>query len=221
MQLESDLRSITMGDLSVHDYFTKIKKIASLLEGMGEKVKEKHVVIHAINGLSHKFDNIAGIIRHNKPPPTFDGAWSILLIEEQKITTNQATDHAHADADLLSYHLLPPTDSNANHLLPPTDSNANHLLSSPNTSSYRRPPPPIVDSHNTVAPSSTSYTHTFHTTSYITPTSMKSSPTTELRPPTPSSDIASFALESAAIANTGLRSPLLVRYEVAKITPYL
>lgn len=62
IQLENELRTITMGELSIHDYFNKIKKITDLLEGIGEKVKEKHVVIHALNGLSTMFDNNAGII---------------------------------------------------------------------------------------------------------------------------------------------------------------
>ncbi|CAI9279782.1 unnamed protein product [Lactuca saligna] len=56
LQLESELINISMGDLSVHDYCIKVKKIVDLLERLGKQVKENHVVIHAINGLSGKFD---------------------------------------------------------------------------------------------------------------------------------------------------------------------
>lgn len=40
MQHESKLHTITMGDMYVHAYFDKIKKILDLLEGIGDKVKE-------------------------------------------------------------------------------------------------------------------------------------------------------------------------------------
>lgn len=89
MKLESELWSITIGELSVHDYFTNIKKLADLLEGICEKVKEKNIVIHAINILSSKFETTVGIILHSKPLPTFDEARFMLLVEEQRLLTNR------------------------------------------------------------------------------------------------------------------------------------
>lgn len=70
-QLESDLQNISMGDLTTHEYYTKIKKFLALLEGLGEPVKEKHLVMHTINELSTKYDNLAGILRFSKPSPSF------------------------------------------------------------------------------------------------------------------------------------------------------
>ena len=43
MQLETELRNITMGDLSLHAYCDKVKKIADLLEGLGEKIKDRNL----------------------------------------------------------------------------------------------------------------------------------------------------------------------------------
>ncbi|KAL7616556.1 hypothetical protein Lser_V15G03777 [Lactuca serriola] len=82
IQLENELRCITMGDLSVHDYCNKIKKLTDLLEGLGEKVKERHVVIHALNRLSSKFESLANIIRLF---PTFSEVRSILTAEETRL----------------------------------------------------------------------------------------------------------------------------------------
>ncbi|CAI9303622.1 unnamed protein product [Lactuca saligna] len=59
------------------------------------------------------------------------------------------------------------------------------------------------ESHNAAAPSPISYTHKFRTASDMNPTSMKSTPTAELRPPTASSGIAGSNLESAALASDG------------------
>lgn len=78
MQLESELQCITMGDLSVHDYYNKIKKLTDLLEGLGENFKEMHVVINAFNDMSIKFEGLANILRLSKPFPTFSEMCSIL-----------------------------------------------------------------------------------------------------------------------------------------------
>jgi len=90
MQLESELRSITMGDLSVLAYCSKIKKIADLLENLDSdsKVSDKHLVIHTINGLSPRFDYVASIIRHRSPLPSFFETQSMLLLEEQRFKPN-------------------------------------------------------------------------------------------------------------------------------------
>jgi len=53
MQLANELRSITMGDLTVSAYCCKIKNLADLLENLDNesKVSDKHLVIYTINGL--------------------------------------------------------------------------------------------------------------------------------------------------------------------------
>lgn len=63
-KLETKLRSISIGGLSVHAYYHKTKKIVDLLEGHGENFKERNMVIHVINDISSKFDGVAGIIRY-------------------------------------------------------------------------------------------------------------------------------------------------------------
>ncbi|XP_023729287.1 uncharacterized protein LOC111876960 [Lactuca sativa] len=87
IQLDTELRNLSMGDLSVTAYFTKIKSIADLLENLDPqaKVPDKNLVIYAINGLSSRFDNVVGIIRHPIPFPSFEDTRSILLSEEQRI----------------------------------------------------------------------------------------------------------------------------------------
>lgn len=87
IQLDTELRNLSMGDLSVTAYFKKIKSIADLLENLDPqaKVPDKNLVIYAINGLSSRFNNVAGIIRHRIPFPSFEDTHSILLYEEQRI----------------------------------------------------------------------------------------------------------------------------------------
>ncbi|XP_042753290.1 uncharacterized protein LOC122195453 [Lactuca sativa] len=91
MQLEDELRNITLGDLTIHDYCEKIKKITDTLEGLGEKVKDRSVVLHALNGLPSKFESVASILRFSKPLPSFSEMRSILLVEESRLNSHRVT----------------------------------------------------------------------------------------------------------------------------------
>ncbi|KAI3500458.1 hypothetical protein L1887_36279 [Cichorium endivia] len=95
MQLENELRNITLGDSSIHDYCEKVKKIADLLEGLGEKVKDRNVVLHALNGLPSKYENVVGIIRFTKPFPSFSEMRSMLAVEETQLNTSRITTPSH------------------------------------------------------------------------------------------------------------------------------
>ncbi|KAJ9542450.1 hypothetical protein OSB04_028956 [Centaurea solstitialis] len=102
MQIDSDLRNVTMGDLTVTAYCTKIKAMAGLLANLNpaSAIFDKHLVIYTINGLSSKFDSVANIIRYRSPLPTFNETRSMLLMEEQRmssprlVTTGNSADNS-------------------------------------------------------------------------------------------------------------------------------
>ncbi|XP_010430939.2 PREDICTED: uncharacterized protein LOC104715205 [Camelina sativa] len=83
IQLENELRSFTIGDLSVLDYCQKLKSISDLLANVDSPITERSLVIHMLNGLSEKFDNIHNVIKHKSPFPSFGAARSMLLLEEE------------------------------------------------------------------------------------------------------------------------------------------
>ncbi|XP_010484948.1 PREDICTED: uncharacterized protein LOC104763245 [Camelina sativa] len=85
IQLENELRSFTIGDLSVHDYCQKLKSISDLLANVDSPITERSLVIHMLNGLSDKFDNIHNVIKHKSPFPSFGAARSMLLLEEERL----------------------------------------------------------------------------------------------------------------------------------------
>ncbi|KAJ9566982.1 hypothetical protein OSB04_002948 [Centaurea solstitialis] len=91
MQLDSELRNLVMGDMSVHAYFTKIKGIADLLANLdpASAVPDKHLVNYAINGLSSKYESVANIIRYRSPLPSFLEVRSMLLMEEQRLSNHR------------------------------------------------------------------------------------------------------------------------------------
>ncbi|PWA85264.1 hypothetical protein CTI12_AA151680 [Artemisia annua] len=85
MQLDTELRTIELGSLSITDYCHKISRMADLLANIDSPVDEKNLVTYAINGLSDKYEGVAGIIRHRDPPPTFAQTQSMLLLEESRL----------------------------------------------------------------------------------------------------------------------------------------
>lgn len=85
LQLDQELRTATIGDLSVHDYCKKLKSLSDLLTNMDSPVTDRALVMYLLNGLSDKFDNIINVIKHKEPYPTFSIARSMLLLEEDRL----------------------------------------------------------------------------------------------------------------------------------------
>ena len=85
MQLDTELRTIELGSLSITNYCHKISRIADLLANIDSPVDEKNLFTYAVNGLTDKYEGVAGIIRHRDPPPTFAQAQSMLLLEESRL----------------------------------------------------------------------------------------------------------------------------------------
>ncbi|KAI3780426.1 hypothetical protein L2E82_10407 [Cichorium intybus] len=89
IQLDRELRTISLRNSSITDYCNKIKSLADRLEHMDATVPETNLVAYMINGLPQKFCYIAINIRHRDPPPSFWDARSILLCEEQQMLQDE------------------------------------------------------------------------------------------------------------------------------------
>ncbi|PWA35285.1 hypothetical protein CTI12_AA611000 [Artemisia annua] len=93
INLDNELRSIKIGNMTINEYCTKIKSMADRLKNLGSPVSEKNLVIYAVNGLDSRFATIVKIIRHREPLPSFATARNMLLLEEStlKEQTNSPT----------------------------------------------------------------------------------------------------------------------------------
>lgn len=76
---------MTLGDLTIADYCHKLKVIFDL-ENIDQSIDEKTLVMHTVNGLSDKFENIATIIRHQKPLTSFLDTRAMLQLEESRLS---------------------------------------------------------------------------------------------------------------------------------------
>lgn len=113
IQLDRELRNISLGNSSITKYCNKIKSLADRLEHMDAKVCETNPVAYMINGLSKKFQYIAINIRHRDPSPSFWDARSILLCEEQQMLLDEQKESLHKHADCSSSpHALTVQNSN-------------------------------------------------------------------------------------------------------------
>ncbi|XP_010501797.1 PREDICTED: uncharacterized protein LOC104779101 [Camelina sativa] len=93
IQLDNKLRSLTISDLSVHDYCQKLKTLCSLTP-----ITERVLVMHMLNGLTEKYENIVNIIKHRQPFPSFATARSMLAEEERRLSKQVKTTSASLDS---------------------------------------------------------------------------------------------------------------------------
>ena len=97
LQLDHDLRTKEIGDLTIHNYCQELKSISDLLTNVDAPVSERTLVTYMLNGLSSKYDNIINVIKHRQPFPSFDDARSMLLLEEDRLNKGNKGSLAHKD----------------------------------------------------------------------------------------------------------------------------
>ena len=97
IQLDNDLCTKEIGDLSVHDYSQSLKSIADLLENVEAPVSDKTLVMYMLNGLNEKYDHIINVIKHQKPFPSFEDARNMLEMEETRLKKPNKVTIAHSD----------------------------------------------------------------------------------------------------------------------------
>nr|GEX76865.1 hypothetical protein [Tanacetum cinerariifolium] len=113
MQLDTELRTIKLGSLSITEYCNKISRNADLLANIDSQVDEKNLVTYAINGLPDKYKGVAWIICHRDTPPTFAQAQSMLLLEEIRLN-HKSSRHPARESRISSPHVLLASSNNRN-----------------------------------------------------------------------------------------------------------
>jgi hypothetical protein len=77
-----EFHGLFQGDLSVHDYFSRLKQLADLLRDVGHPVSDPAMVTNALRGLNSKFSHAISVLTTRKPLPTFLFTRDYLLQEE-------------------------------------------------------------------------------------------------------------------------------------------
>lgn len=74
IQLDNELRTKEIGDMTIQDYCQSLKSLSDLLANVDAPVNERTLVMYMLNGLNERFDNIINVIKHQKPFPSFEDA---------------------------------------------------------------------------------------------------------------------------------------------------
>jgi hypothetical protein len=93
---EAEFRNLYQGDMSIHDYCTKLKVLADNLQDVGQSVSEPSQVPNMLRGLNPKYHHAISAITSRQPPHTFLSTRSHLLMEELFDTQRVATIANHA-----------------------------------------------------------------------------------------------------------------------------
>ena len=89
LHLTAELGEVSMGELSMTDYLTKVKSLADGLADLDAPVKDAEMVIHCLNGLSEQYESAANLISL-MPGVTFAQCRSLLALQDMKRKNRRA-----------------------------------------------------------------------------------------------------------------------------------
>lgn len=113
LQLENELRTTVIGDISVHEYCQKMKTTSDLLANIDFPVTDRVLGMHILNGLSDKFDYIINVIQHKSPFPGFLETQSMLQMEEERLSKQVKPSPSHHDTSSSSTILYTTSDNSS------------------------------------------------------------------------------------------------------------
>nr|GEX22535.1 reverse transcriptase domain-containing protein [Tanacetum cinerariifolium] len=85
--LKMELRSITLGDLSMEAYFRKIDSIMTILASHDSPVNDEDVVHYALAGLSSRYNQVCGYMHYHDKFPNLKTTCSLLITAEMRLKT--------------------------------------------------------------------------------------------------------------------------------------
>jgi hypothetical protein len=62
LHLDTTFRNFIQGDLSVHDYYRKMKAMADSLRDLGKKVFDRNLVLNVLRGMNKRYEHLRCII---------------------------------------------------------------------------------------------------------------------------------------------------------------
>jgi hypothetical protein len=90
-----DFHCLQQGDLSVHDYCCRLKRLADTLTNVGHPITDQDLVVNTMCGLSNKFTNALGVINAMNPLSSFLWVHSYLVQEETRLDRSHKMETAN------------------------------------------------------------------------------------------------------------------------------
>jgi hypothetical protein len=108
IQLETKFRNFVQGDLSVTEYYRRLKKMADDLTALGEVVIDRTLVLNVLRGLNECFTHVGALLRRARYFPTFLQVKDDLSLEDLTLGSRPPS-----PADALTATTKPPPQSGA------------------------------------------------------------------------------------------------------------
>ncbi|GKE17411.1 ribonuclease H-like domain-containing protein, partial [Tanacetum coccineum] len=99
--LKTELRSITLGDLTMEAYFQKIESLMTILASIDSPVNDEDVVHFALAGLPDKYNQVCGYMHYQDTFPDLKTPHTLLVTEEIRLKSKAVALPVH------SSHLVP------------------------------------------------------------------------------------------------------------------
>jgi hypothetical protein len=90
LQLNARFHAIKQGDLSISNYYRRMKGMADDLRALGETVIDRHLVLNLLHGLNKRFDQMKIFIKQSQSFPFFHTVRNDLELEEIKLENMMA-----------------------------------------------------------------------------------------------------------------------------------
>nr|XP_051197288.1 uncharacterized protein LOC127310677 [Lolium perenne] len=88
LAIDAEFRNTPQGDMSVHDYCSKLKSFADALADVGQPVSDETLVLTVLRGLNEQFSHLRSFLPCQVPFPTFLQTRSALVLEEAQKKTD-------------------------------------------------------------------------------------------------------------------------------------
>lgn len=85
-QIRFQLTNLSRGELSITDYFSKVKMIFDTLVATGAPLSEKEYVIYLLNGLGPNYETFITFVTTRSKPISSNELYHLLLIHESQLT---------------------------------------------------------------------------------------------------------------------------------------
>jgi hypothetical protein len=90
LQLGARFRVFKQGDLSISDYYHRMKGMADDLHAMGETVTNHHLVLNLLQHLNKKFDHMKIFIKKSQSFPSFHTICNDLKLKDIELDNSAA-----------------------------------------------------------------------------------------------------------------------------------
>ncbi|XP_039827203.1 uncharacterized protein LOC120688922 [Panicum virgatum] len=104
LYLDAQFRDFNQGDLTITDYYRRLKRMTDDLGDLGEMVTDRTLIVNLIRGLNKCYANIGLHLCRSHPFPLYLEAKNALLLEELTLKHQTSTSTALVTSHTYAHH---------------------------------------------------------------------------------------------------------------------